>query len=168
MKKLNLLLPLSALWFCFSANIVGQTPRWYYNLKGVEPLLSTKNEVEQLFSAAKINQELMTDRVHTVFYDDDTGKFTVEYSIGTCAMVKEKGYVVDRDVVLTIVYFPKTRPLFSNFKLGSGKFFKTRQGDDPGWHYISAELGFDFTVQRARVDYIERFPGSSSPTRDCK
>jgi hypothetical protein len=160
---------LLAFLFCVPmTNVRAQRLNWYQSLRNIVPLRSTRSDVEKLFSAPKKREEFANDGVRAVYYENYEGKFTVEYSLGTCAAINEKRYSADRDVVLTIIYFPKNQPPFSKFKLDNGAFAKTKQGDDPDWHYISTALGFDYGVQLNRVDFIERFPSARSPTSDCK
>jgi hypothetical protein len=166
--KLEMILFLPIVLLFLLPDITAQEPNWYGKLKAIEPLRSTRNDVENLFSAPKIRKELTTDGIRTVFYTDRAGKFTVEYSLGTCATINDKGYRANASTVLRIIYFPKVPPPFSRFNLAPDEFVQMKQGDDPGWHYVSIVSGYDIGVQLNHVDFVERVPRNNSPTNNCE
>lgn len=65
---------------------------------------------------------------------------------------------MEKGIVLNIIFFPNKEIKFSKFKVDESLLHKTRDGDDPPWHYINDKLGIDYAVQKGRVKHVKFYP----------
>lgn len=167
MRKINLLFSLVIVFFLyFSAK--GEESSWYRKLKQIKPLISSKQDIERIFASPKIRRTFEDDEIEFVLYETSEGKFTVEYSTSKCSSNNKKTYNVEKGIVIRIIFFPKKEEKLSKFKVDKKLLIKTREGDDPAWHYVNDKFGVDFSVIKGKVIDVKFYPSSSYDYLKCK
>ncbi len=136
-------------------------PNWYVKFKQIKPLITSREEVEKLFSFPRVKTSFIDAGIEVVFYETEEGKLTVYYSAGECSSeirVREseedkfvKGYKTTKGNVVYTIFFPKTKIKFSRVKNNKSKLYKSRDGDDPAWTFSNDELGIGYSVMRGKV-----------------
>jgi hypothetical protein len=154
--------------FVSTIKLHANEPNWHIRLKQIKPLVSLKEDVEKAFAFPKIRKSFVDEGIEAVFYDTAEGELSVEYSAGNCSTEEKNYYNLKKGVVVSIVFFPKKEIKFSKFNVNKNQLVKTRDGDDPPWHYINYKLGFDYAVQNGKVIHVKFYSPAEIDKLKCK
>ncbi len=96
----------------FSQQAQTQTRGWH----GIVPLHSSRQDVERLLGPGK-------GLCHCEYSLED-GNASIHYSGEPCAEVRERGWRVPRDTVITISFYPKMNTRFSELPINKANYDK--------------------------------------------
>lgn len=126
----------------------------------IVPLETTRTEVELILGH--------TDTEYFAVYKTNEGNLFIEYSSGPCRPDSKGGWNVRENVVVSIAFYPKSKPRLSDLKLNRKKLRKVVDRHVGGIvYYINDEDGVVYEVQEGRVDSIEYGPAKKYHHLKC-
>jgi hypothetical protein len=145
MKSMRSLLMVPSLIIAFYS--CGNAQNW----RKVEPLKSTRAEVEALLGAAQ--------GAYSAIYQLKEGSLFIEYSSGPCTPDRHGGWNVAENVVVSLSFSPRHKKRFDDLKIDREKFRKEVDQHVIGiTYYVNDEDGITYEIQDGRVASIEYGP----------
>ncbi len=135
----------------------GQIPDWYASLKTIEPRVSSKIEIEELFLNARVGKSFVYKGTESVYYETVDGELSVLYAAGNCPDERKEICDFEKDTVLEAIFFPKRKVRFSKLKLKMQYLDFFVEDDNPTEHYVDTKAGLDHDVQRKKLLHVKVF-----------
>jgi hypothetical protein len=163
MTKGKLSIVAFSLLFLATSFLHAQIPDWYISLRKVEPRITSKGEIEQIFANPTVNKSFVDRGIESVYYNTTGGRLTVEYAAGSCPTNRVEECNFTPGTVLGAVFFPNSQVAFSKLKLRTKGMDVFREDDNPTQHYANIKAGLDHSVQRGRILSVRVFHPSMYP-----
>lgn len=157
----------------FSYPIFGKEPKWFYQLKKIEILKSTKQDIEKLFPSltSKLSVKHKFKNSEEIHYLLKEESLFVSYSLQKCfsssAENERFSYNVDKDTLLFLAYHPKKPVKISKLKLDLSSFKSYKETDTENFIYYNDDLGLRYGIADSKINSIEIFPSSSMKNLLC-
>jgi hypothetical protein len=146
------------------ASGIAQEPDWYCQLKKIEPLKSTRDDVDKIFGGGNLDSS-----DHFPSYNTSFGKVTIEYSKGLC---KEgaNGWNVP-EFTVTRVFVDFNPPLERRkFRFGTTGFKKSKILDSVNaYSFENDKLGVSYVLKtNGRIEGVDFYPPMIKDALRCK
>lgn len=161
------LLFLGILLFLATNNVCANEPNWYLNLKKISPIVSSRTDVEKTFNSPPVIRSFTHEGIDYIIYATKDGELNVQYSTGICAITESGAYEVTKGIVLRAIFFPKISTKLSELDFKRNLYIKSQDPHDLVWHYVSTDLGINFSTKKDMVLDIVLFPSSDHKARKC-
>jgi len=136
----GLLILVCLVCLAFGSDVQQQTHGW----RGIVPLHSTRRDVERLLGVGK--------GLCRCEYTLEDGNVSFQYSGKPCAEVRERGWRVPRDTVISISFYPKINSRFSELAIDKAKYEKKADPEIEGaFSYFNEADGILIEVDGDRV-----------------
>lgn len=121
------------------------------NWRSIIPLKTNRSQVEHLLGS--------NNSGYLGIYRVEDGKLSIEYSSGSCGSDRKGGWNVPKDVVISIMFSPTTKPRLSDLNVNRKRLRKVVDRHVGGIiYYIDDENGIVYEIQDGRVETIEYGP----------
>jgi hypothetical protein len=133
-----------------------QKPDWFVTLTKIQPGVSRKPDIEELFKDAKKAGE--SNEVITYFTKE--GRLTVTFATGkSTPLYRENCSIESGTVIEALLSFDKIdrRPEIEPFGLERSNYEILTEADNPTQHFINKDSGLDFHVDRGHVLAVKVF-----------
>ncbi len=158
MRKIINLTVLFSVLFVFVNYNFGQN--WQKNIKQIEVLKSTLQDVEKLFGKSDMK------RSQSVSLYLKEGTLIVAYSSGKCVSRQYEGWNVPEETITRLHFYPVKKRSFSALKIDKTKLKKMY--DESYQIYFNEDEGVTYEVQLGKVYSIEYNPSPKHAHLKCQ
>lgn len=149
--------------------VYSKPPMWYTNFKQIKLMISTKQDVEKLFNYPKISYVFDGDWSENIDYKIKEGKLSVSYSQGKCSENYQRGYNVEKDIVIGITLYLEKEVSYQNLGIVLDHFDRREISDLVGvFTYVNDSTGEWFNGTSQKLNDFQLFPTKNKDYLKCK